>query len=95
MGQGIPTLTMSVTFVVVRDPTRQRRILHHFVALMTDVYPPFHLDQGPAEPTGGPRPLPPPAPSQATSELDLAHHSLRGRNLLQMTRLGIRNMASK
>jgi Domain of unknown function (DUF4389) len=46
-----------------------------YVALMTDVYPPFHLDQGPAEPTGGPRPLPPPAPSQATPERDLAHQS--------------------
>lgn len=45
-----------------------------YVALMTDVYPPFHLDQGPAEPTGGPRPLPPPAPSQATPERDFAHH---------------------
>lgn len=46
-----------------------------YVALMTDVYPPFHLDQGPAEPTGGPRPLPPPAPSQATPDPDFAHQS--------------------
>lgn len=45
-----------------------------YVALMTDVYPPFHLDQGPAEPMAGPRPLPPPAPSQATPERDFAHH---------------------
>jgi hypothetical protein len=44
-----------------------------YVALMTDVYPPFHLDQGPAEPNSGPRPLPPPPPSQATPERDFAH----------------------
>jgi len=38
-----------------------------YVALMTDTYPPFRLDQGPADP-GGVAPTPPDAP--ATTGLD-------------------------
>jgi hypothetical protein len=47
-----------------------------YVALMTDEYPPFHLDQGPDEPPAAPLP-PPPSPLQGEETAQV--HEMAGR----------------